>query len=72
MHPPHQTRDARALAYLSARNALWKLSSPVPCLFTGDQRHGEAMRRKNRQTPRRSRRLAAWGIPFALLSLNHR
>lgn len=73
MHPPHQPRDATAIEYLVSRDALWKLKTPVPCLFTGDQRHGEALRRKERATASRSRRrLADWVMVFPFWSFSFR
>lgn len=72
MHPPHRTRDATAIEYLVSRDALWKLKTPVPCLFTGDQRHGEALRRAKRATASRSHRLAAWAMVFPFWSFNFR
>lgn len=71
---PHATRDSAALAYLASRNALHKLAVPVSCLLTGDQRHGEALRRraKHEATTRlRSRRFTSWGLPVLFLPTIH-
>lgn len=73
MNPSLTTRasEAGALAYLRARGLAHKLQDPVPVLFH-NPRHAEALRRLRDQraelTERRSRRLAAWAIPFPLLS----